>query len=214
MRRQQLAVIGLAFVSACVLSTVACAQEKSGLQLGELLPGSFAAYNLNGPSKGLYHSLVCEFALRPVVLVFVRERRDGKDKSVLEFLQKLDEAVGKSHAIGLQGAVIFLSRDARSSFDEGKTENVDDVLAEEKAREELRDRLAPIAKGLKNLIAATYPALGPTGYGLSPKAEVTVILYERLHVRAIWTFSEGQPDAQAIQQVLDGVEKLVPQGKK
>jgi hypothetical protein len=190
------------------------AQEKSGLQPGEFLPSSFAPFNLNGPSKGLYHSLVCEYGLGPVVMVFVRERRDGKDMAVAELLQKLDEALPTYQPEGLRGFAVVLSPDARSSVFEEKTEDVDKVLEEEDRREKLQARLEPLAAQLKNLVLATYPAEGPKGYNLSPKAEVTVLLYDRMKVRESWAFREGQLNAEGVAQALQGIEKaLRPSGK-
>jgi hypothetical protein len=199
----------LALLAGLLLVSHAPAQEKSGLQPGEFLPGSFAPYNLNGPSKGLYHSLVCEYGLGPVVLVFVRERRDGKDKAVVELLQKLDEALPTYQPEGLRGFAVVLSPDARSSVFEEKTEDVDKVLEEEDRREKLQARLEPLAAQLKNLVLATYPAEGPMGYNLSPKAEVTVLVYDRMKVRENWAFGEGQLNAEGIAQVMQGIQKAL-----
>jgi hypothetical protein len=215
MRRNFPAPQTLALLVGLLFAANASSQEKSGLQQGEFLPGSFAPYNLNGPSKGLHHSLVCEYGLGPVVMVFVRERRDGKDKAALELLQKLDEVLPKYQPEGLRGFAVVLSPDARSSVFEEKTEDVDKVLEEEDRREKLQARLEPLAGQLKNLVLTTYPAEGPKGYNLSAKAEVTVILYERMKVRENWAFREGQLNAEGIAQVMQGIEKVLrPSGKQ
>lgn len=51
------------------------AQEgaKSGPQIGQMIPGPFQPVNATGPYAGRPHCLVCQFGLRPVVLVFARE---------------------------------------------------------------------------------------------------------------------------------------------
>jgi hypothetical protein len=215
MRRKFRILPTLALLAGLLFAAHAPAQEKSGLLPGEFLPGSFAPYNLNGPSKGLYHSLVCEYGLGPVVMVFVRERRDDKDKTVLELLKKLNEALPTYQPEGLRGFAVVLSPDARSSVFEEKTEDVDKVLEEEDRREKLQARLEPLAAQLKNLVLATYPADGPKGYNVSSKAEVTVILYDRMKVRENWAFREEQFNAEAIAQVMQGIEKaLRPSGKQ
>jgi hypothetical protein len=209
MHRKLLNLSILSLITALLHTGAATAQEKSGPQPGEFLPGSFAPFNLNGPSKGLYHSLVCEYGLHPVVAVFVRERRDGKDEGVRELLQKLDEMLPRFQADGLHAFAVILSPDAQSSVFQEKTEGVDKVLQEEELREKLRARLEPVATGFKGLVVSTYPAQGPAGYNLNPKAEVTVVVYDRLKVRANWAFREGQLTSRGIQQVITGVEKVL-----
>jgi len=78
----------------------------------------------------------------------------------------------------------------------------------------LRARLEPVAAPFKHLVLATYPDEGPPGYNLSPKAEVTVIVYEHLKVRANSAFREGQFSAENVQQILAEVEKLMAPRKK
>jgi hypothetical protein len=215
MRRRHFTAFCLALTAALCFAPVAFAQVKSGPQPGEYLPGSFAPYNLNGPSKGLHHSLVCEYGLRPVVMVFVRERPDGKEQAVPELLKKLDDLLDKHRAEGFEAFAVFLSPDAKSAVSEEKTEDVDQVLKEEDRREKLQARLAPLAGQFKHLVIGTYPDLGPPEYKLSPQAEVTVILYQRLKVRENWAFGPGQLDAPAVELIAAAAVKLVaPRHKK
>jgi hypothetical protein len=194
--------------------TPALAQEKSGPQPGQFLPTSFAPYNVNGTSKGLHHSLVCEYGLRPTVMVFVRERPAGKDDAVFDLLKKLDESLAKYQAEGLAAFVVYLSPDAQSSITNEKAEEVDKVLEEEERREKLKARMAPVGEQFKRLIVCLYPAEGHRGYELSPKTEVTVVLYDRLKVEANYTFPMGQFNAQSVEQVMQGVEKLMSRHQK
>jgi hypothetical protein len=214
MCRQYLGTLTLALGGIVALPLTASAQVKSGPQPGDFLPGSFAPYNLSGPSKGLYHSLVCEYGLRPTVMVFVRERGDGPNPAVLELLKKLDEVLPRFQTEGLKGSVVVLSPDARSSVFVEKTEDVDKVLLEEDRREKLRARLEKFAEPFKNLVVATYPAEGPRGYAIAPKADVTVIFYDRLKVAQNWSFEGSQLDPQAVQRIVDGVETALRPQKK
>jgi hypothetical protein len=214
MSRRHLASLTLALVALTSLPATANAQVKSGPQAGEFLPGSFAPLNLNGPSKGQYHSLVCEHGLRPTVLVFLRDGGEGPNPAALELLKKLDEIVPKHQAVGLKAFVVFLSADARSSVFVEKTEDVDKVLLEEERREKLRARLEKLAEPFQHVVVTAYPAEGPPGYDISPKAEVTVILYERLKVTRNWSFGPGEIAPHAVQQVLEGIDKALRPPKK
>src|SRR5262245_47781782 len=68
---------------------------KSGVQPGDVLPGPFHPYNVTGAHADRPHCLVCEYALRPVAMVFAREL-PGADGPLTKLLQGLDAAVGKS----------------------------------------------------------------------------------------------------------------------
>ena len=90
---------------------------QSGPKVGEVLPGPFDAFNVNGKTaKGRQHCLVCDFGLSPVVMVFAREPAEGKDAPLATLLAKLDEAVGR-HAddYSLESCAIFLSPDGQNS---------------------------------------------------------------------------------------------------
>ena len=72
------------------------AKIQSGVKVGDVLPGPFDAYNVNGKTaKGRQHCLVCDFGLSPVVMVFAREPAEGKDGPLMSLLSKLDDAVGR-----------------------------------------------------------------------------------------------------------------------
>src|SRR5437879_5242718 len=72
----------------------AAEELKSGPQPGESIPGPFHYFNVNGPHASHPHCLVCEFGLRPVVLIFLRESPAAKPQ-LMNLLQRLDEAVGR-----------------------------------------------------------------------------------------------------------------------
>src|SRR5262249_8806910 len=83
----------LAMIVVLTASRGACsAALESGPQAGEMIPGPFHYPNINGVHAGNPHCLVCEFGLRPAVLIFVREM--ASDKSPLAgLLQKLDATI-------------------------------------------------------------------------------------------------------------------------
>jgi hypothetical protein len=196
----------------------ALAQEgklRSGPQVGDLLPGSFHPFNYNGEkAPGRYHCLVCEFRLDPVVLVFARERPDGKNAELLDLLTKLDEAVKRHRDIPLKSFVVFLSPDARSSTTEGKVEEADKLVEEEASREKLTTRLTALAKKLKNVVVTSYPAAGPDKYRIDPQADVTVLVYRKHRVLANYAYPEGGLTAAEVSRIIKGVDALLAGSKK
>ena len=94
--RHALGVLLALFVvlTACHHQVRAAGELKSGPQPGESLPGPFHYLNVNGPHAGNPHCLVCEFGLRPSVLVFTREIPAEKSP-LMDLIQRLDEAVDR-----------------------------------------------------------------------------------------------------------------------
>jgi hypothetical protein len=213
----------------CLVALLAAAPAgetfKSGLQKGDLLPASFAPFNINGPRQGRYHCLVCEYGLDPVVLVFVREpakgkepaKDDGEAKSdaVGELLKKLDDAVARHDKASLHAFAVFLSPDARSSITDPKEDDPGKLVDEANARRALDARLTARAENLKNVVLTHALPDGPKGYLINPKAEVTIVFYQRLKVLANFAFKEGEVRSENIDAVLKTVdETLSPRKKK
>jgi hypothetical protein len=202
---------------------LALAQEgpqtvKSGPQPGSILTSAFDAFNLNGPAgKGRYHCLVCEYGLRPVVLVFARDHPKGPEKAVDDLLQRLDQAVGRDPDTYLKAFVVFLSPAAASSATETKETRVTDaeqLVKEAEDRQALLARLQPLADKLKHVVVTCYPAAGPAGYSVSPKADVTVVLYVKHKVTDNFAFPEGGLNEQAVDQILKRVDDLAGRARK
>jgi hypothetical protein len=201
------------------LAAVVAAQQplRSGPQAGAVLPGPFDVFNINGKiAPGRNHCLVCEFALEPVVMVFTREpivRKTGgaaKEIALQELIQKLD-AVADKYDAGewLKGTVIFLSPYARSSVSEGPITDVDKLLEEARDRDALVARLKPRGDGIKHVILAAHPEAGPKGYQLNPKAEVTVVFYQRLKVIANWAFEDGKLSSADVDAIMKKVQSTL-----
>jgi hypothetical protein len=84
---------------------------------GSAIPGSFSPFVINtkgadGKPVARRHSLVTQFGLKPVVLVFAHnDTLTAKGKAVFAFLTKLDKAVGEGKDVELRGGVVFLCFD-------------------------------------------------------------------------------------------------------
>jgi hypothetical protein len=180
---------------------------QSGLKVGEVLPGPFDAFNINGPKgKGRQHCIVCEFGLNPVVMVFAKEPADGKDGPLMALLAKLDDAVSRhAESHSLASSVIFLSPDARNSANNAGEQDPKKLVEEALGRDALAKRLEARADKLKNVIVAFIPAEGPKGYQINPKADVTVLFYLKHKVLAIFAFPEGK----LTNDDVDGIVKTV-----
>jgi hypothetical protein len=193
---------------------------KSGPPKGELIPASFAPYNLNGKRKGSHHCLVCEYSLDHVVLVFAKEPAKDKDQALTELLKKLDKAVEDYHKEDFRSFVVFLSPDANSSATDPKLADPKKLVEEAAARDKLIGRLLPRAADLKNVIACIYPAAGPKKYAISDKADVTLLFYKDFKVLANAAFKEDEfrpKDADAFMKTVTDTlakEKKKPAPKK
>ena len=180
----------------------------SGVAVGKLLPGAFDCLVINGKNKGRQHCLVCENALNPVVMVFAREPAEGKEGPLDALMAKLDDAVARHQDVSLGGFVIVLSPDARSSATNESEEDAAKLVEEARARDELVKRLSTRAEKLKNVIIGCYPPEGPKGYNLSPKAEITVLVYERHKVLANFAFSAGQMTDADLERIIAAMDKV------
>jgi hypothetical protein len=169
---------------------------KSGPQPGDSIPGPFHPVNANGAYAGDPHCLVCEYGLRPVVAVFVREAGEVS-KPLTTLLQKLDEAAAKHRDVGLAAFAVFLSDD----------------FAKEQVRSDFVRRLEAVAKeaDLKQVILAADAPAGVESYKLNKDAEVTVILYRRLRVEASFASAKDGLADKEIATVLAAVQKLTAQ---
>jgi hypothetical protein len=208
----------LALAGAAALAQDDAGTLKSGPQPGSLLSSAFHSYNLNGAvGKDRYHCLVCEFGLRPVVLIFARDHPKGQDKALEDLLERVDKAVARDPDDNLRAFVVFLSPAAAASATEPKEAKVTDpekLVAEAVAREALHARLEPLAKKLRHVAVSTYPAEGPEGYKLSPNADVTVVLYVKQRVTDNFAFPEGGLTEQAVDAIMKRVEALAGRERK
>jgi hypothetical protein len=174
-------------------SSASLVQElKSGPQPGETLPGPFHPYNLNGPFATHPHCLVCEYGLRPVVMVFARDA-----KKVTGLLQKLDEVVGRRQDVGLKAFAVILSPD----------------FAKEENRKEFVQSLEKAAADLKNVILAVDGPEGPEKYHINKDADVTVILYRKLNVVANFAYAKDKLTDKEIGDILAATDKLATAGQ-
>jgi hypothetical protein len=185
------------------------------------LPGPFRPYNITGravdrvnqeirkfrkgddknrePDRGTFHCLVSEHGLNPVVMVLVR----GTDPSpaLLDLLKKLDAAVEKNRNARLASFVVFLT-DRMVNDKIINLVEMDDEREQEAALIESRTKNAE----LKNLAVAldVFPTIQEQ-YKLQDKAEVTVLIYNKLKVLSTLAFGKDELDEAGVTKVLDAL---------
>ncbi len=188
----------------------------------KFVPGPFECFNINGKAKGRPHCLVCKFGLAPVVLIFTKEPAEGKDGPLNDLLEQLDKLATlpdfaeRDFSIG----VVFLSPDAKDSTNNADEVKTEELLKEALGREKLVKRLEERAKPFKKeddkdrVIIGYYPLEGPKKYNLDPKAEQTIIFYDRMKIVDQWSFEPGQLEEANVQTILKRLREKVPLRKQ
>ena len=191
---QRLTAVSLMLLATCAICW-ADSSIKSGPQPGESIPGPFHFQNINGKHAGNPHCLVCEYGLRPVVLVFSREVPTANNPQPLTSLLKgLDAAVGRNVMARLRSFTVFLSADYTSNDSRPALISTLDGLA--------------TSLDLKNTVLAAGPAAGPDKYHVNAEAGITVILYKEQKVAANFSYAPGKMAEADVKSILAAVEKL------
>ncbi|MGH7169015.1 MAG: hypothetical protein ACRELG_01890, partial [Gemmataceae bacterium] len=178
----------VSFVVALLSGGIALAGSvKSGPQVGEKVPGPFKPLNVTGPDAGKASCQYCKNGTRPVAVLFVKTITP----EVAQLLKKIDTATATNKERGLGSYAVI-------GTDTGGTEH------------ELR-LFAEIATQLRiqNTILTLYKAGGPEKYRLAPDADVTVLLYNHLTVKANHAFKKGELTGAAIDAILADLGKML-----
>jgi hypothetical protein len=184
-----LSVLALAAALCCHGAAYDDTPVKSGPQAGQELPGPFHVYNVNGPHAGNQHCLVCEYGLRPVVLIFSREI-PNPEKPAKNLMQKVDQTLGKLDG-RLKGFVVFLNDEQLES------------------RKDFIKKLDgwDTASDIKNLVLAVDGASGPDKYNLNKDASVTVLLYQELKVVNNFAYAADKMTDKDVDAILAAIDK-------
>lgn len=206
--------VALVFLGYSLLAAQDDQKIASGPKKGEFVPAPFECYNMNGPAKGRLHCLVCKFALRPAVLIFAKEPAKGKGEALDDLLKQLDETAEEFQEREFSVGVVFLSPDARNSTNNADEEKAKEIIDETVKREALEARLKPRAEKLKHAIVAYYLADGPKGFNLNPKADVTILFYERLRIMENYAFGADALQDKDVKMIVKHVKDTLPLRKK
>jgi hypothetical protein len=152
--------------------------------------------------QGMFHCPVSEHGLNPVVLVFVKGTT--LSDTLLQLLQKLDEAVPRHERVRAAAAVVFLD------------EAIKDIVKDDDLRSAVTAALEPKLNPLANLTAAV-DAFEPVQkqYRLNPETDITVLVCNKLKVVSIKSVMNRDLDDKGVEDLMKDIEeKLTALGPK
>ncbi len=185
----------LTVLAGAVVAGAWAQDAKTGIQPGKDFPSSFHPFNATGGAEGRFHCLVSEHGLNPVAAVFARNIDDVSNAGVVALMQSLDALAVKNGAARLGGYIVFVSDD------------ISGVLTDDDKRNALASKLQDVAKaaGLQKTVLAVTSADDVKDFGLGDQAGVTVVLYDRLKVKAVHAVPLDKLNEAAVKKLIDEV---------
>jgi hypothetical protein len=172
-------------VVAFVLNLASAAEPKSGPQVGEAVPGPLHPLNLTGEHAGEKYCLYCQHGHSPVVAIFARQ----VTPELTRLIKRIDEATAKNNERMMGSYAVFLTDS------EALPAELKELAAKEK---------------IENCVLAIDDPEGPKTYRIAPEAEVTVILYTELTVKANHAFKRGEFNDKAADAIVADLAKILP----
>lgn len=196
----------LVWVILLLATPVPAAETKPVLKAGADLPGPFRPYNVvNGKFEGKFHCLVCEHALKPGVLLFVKDPRLTNAADPLPaLLEQLDKYITANPKSRLGAFAVFTYPD------------VPDAVTSDDAREARAQSLRPLKPRLQQVVLAidSQQSLAKAGYDLDPQAAATVILYDKMKILNVYILKSDDEIKEKLGAILTEVQqKLAPMVK-
>ena len=158
---------------------------KSGPQIGEkVVP--FHPLNCTGDHAGEKYCLICKNGDNPVAMIFARQ----VTPELTRLIKRIDEATDKNKERSMGSFVVLLS----------DSDKLEKKLKELAKKEKIQHCILTIDK-----------PEGPEGYNIVPKAEVTVVLYSMLTVKANHTFKKEELNDKRIEAIVADLAKILPE---
>ena len=174
-----------ALVVVALLVDPASAEDlKSGPQVGAEVHG-FHSLNCTGDNAGEKHCLICQNGANPVAIIFARQ----VTPELTKLIKRIDQATDKNQKRSMGSFAVFLS----------DADNLEKELKELAKKEKIQHCILTIDN-----------PDGPEGYEIAPEAEVTVVLYTKLTVKANHAFKKEGFNDKAIDAVLADLSKILP----
>jgi hypothetical protein len=183
MLNRRIAFIALTLV-AFGLNSAPAAEPKSGPQVGEKIIGVFHPLNCNGEHEGEKYCLICKNGSHPVAMIFARQI----SPELTRLIKRINQATVKNKDRNMGSFVVFLS-------------DSDTLEAE----------LKKLAKkeNVQDCILAIDRPEGPEDFNVAPEADVTVVLYRKLTVKANHTFRKGELNDKGIDAIVADLAKIL-----
>ena len=165
---------------------VVAADVESGLKVGDS-PSAYNVKDITGPNAGKSLCYRCSYGARPVINVFTRQVNDDLAKLIVQ----VDKLVEANKDKKMAAFVTVLAEDA----------------------DKIAPQLEAMAKknGIKNVPLTIYDGdAGPEEYKISDKADVTVLLWNKMEVKAnVAVAKGGKVDEKVIKHVVADSEKIL-----
>jgi hypothetical protein len=168
---------------ALALGVASAAYPKPGPQVGEkVIP--FHPLNCTGDHAGEKYCLICKNGDNPVVMIFARH----VTPELTRLIKRIDEATDKNKKCSMGSFVVVLS----------DSDNLEKELKELAKKEKIQ-----------HCILAIDDPEGPRDYDMSHEAEVTVVLYSMMTVKANHTFKKGELSDKRIEAIVADLAKIL-----
>jgi hypothetical protein len=168
-----------------VVNLAAAADLKSGPQVGDnVVP--FHPLNCTGDHAGEKYCLICKNGSNPVAMIFARQ----VTPELTRLIKRIDQATEKNQKRAMGSVVVMLS----------ESENLQKQLKELAKKEKIH----------RSILTIDNPE-GPASYNIARDAEVTVILYTNMTVKANHTFKKGNLKDNAIEAIVTDLVKILPE---
>ncbi len=167
---------------------VSTAEEiRSGLQVGDA-PSQFNVKDCTGPAAGKTLCYFCRFGRRPVVGVFTRTMNDD----VVALAKRIDESLAQNRDKRMAAFLVYVT---------------DDLFTASR-------QLKAIARqqGIARMPLTVFqdrPEKLLEDYRLSPDAEVTVMMWVNIEVKANHAFGHGGVDSAAVDRIVADTAKIL-----
>jgi hypothetical protein len=169
---------------ALVLSAASAEEPTSGRQVAEkVVP--FHPLNCTGDHSGEKYCLICKNGDNPVAMIFARQ----VSPELTKLIKRIDRATGKNKERSMGSFVVLLS----------ESDNLEKELKELAKKEDIQ-----------HCILTIDDPEGPQDYNIAEEAEVTVILYTKLTVKANYAFKKGNLNDKAIEAIVADLRKILP----
>lgn len=206
----------IVIILVCGLSVMG--QQPNGAQStgqeGQLLPGPFRVYAVNGPRAKHFHDFFTENDLNPTVAIIALQPPANAQDPLGVLMQKLDAFAAEHKAQKFGAFAIFLTLDKPYLEELGRDAKVGVI-------ESLIKTLN--LKGDMSLGIADQDSHPVKQYGIVTKDDpvnnvkkhlVTVLVYNKQKVEKRFTFTEDKKlDEAAIRDIFAAVEKMLPPKK-
>jgi hypothetical protein len=167
------------------IGVASAADLKSGPQVGEnVVP--FHPLNCTGDHAGEKYCLICKNGPNPVAIIFARQ----VTPELIRLMKRIDEETDKNQERSMGSFVVLLS----------------DSDSLEKELKELAKQ-----EKIQHCILTIDNPEGPQGYRIAQEADVTVILYTKLTVKANHAFTKGDLNDKAVAAIVADLAKILPE---